>query len=205
MWGWVSWGTGCYVPLKLTRWRCLRWLPAQRYSEGPGHPRPRRSAWLLSSGTNTPACRGQHGDRSDGNMYWTLPHLISIKRTGPSSFVPYAIEPEEQYECKKELNINLLCKLHHCPWKLFFKMFTSDSKRTLTIVRKETGNVLCLGTTHPVCPRYVAWCSGPLPFASLWLTSAAFWSRNSQAIKEPWNGIHTHVVRLSPCGQIKRI
>lgn len=40
--------------------------------------------------------------------------------------------------------------------------------------------------SHPVCPRSVAWCRGPLPLMSLWFTSAPFCSRNSQAIKEPW-------------------
>lgn len=40
--------------------------------------------------------------------------------------------------------------------------------------------------TYPVCPRYVAWCKGARPRLSLWLTSAPFCSRNSQAIKEPW-------------------
>lgn len=38
--------------------------------------------------------------------------------------------------------------------------------------------------THPVCPSTVAWCSGPRPRLSLWLTLAPFCSKNSQASSE---------------------
>lgn len=39
--------------------------------------------------------------------------------------------------------------------------------------------------TYPVCPRMVAWWSGPLPWASLRFTLAPFWRRNSQVTREP--------------------
>lgn len=39
-------------------------------------------------------------------------------------------------------------------------------------------------SVYPVCPSMVAWCSGPLPFKSTWLTLAPFCRRNSQAAKE---------------------
>lgn len=40
--------------------------------------------------------------------------------------------------------------------------------------------------TNPVCPSMVAWWRGPRPWASCWLTLAAFWSKNSQVTSEPW-------------------
>lgn len=43
---------------------------------------------------------------------------------------------------------------------------------------------LCL--SYPVWPRMVAWCSGPLPLLSAWLTLAPFCSRNSQAARAFW-------------------
>lgn len=40
--------------------------------------------------------------------------------------------------------------------------------------------------SYPVCPRTVAWCSGPLPFMSLMFTFAPFCSKNSQVTNEPY-------------------
>lgn len=39
--------------------------------------------------------------------------------------------------------------------------------------------------SYPVCPKTVAWCSGPRPLASLWFTFAPFCRRNSQVTREP--------------------
>lgn len=40
---------------------------------------------------------------------------------------------------------------------------------------------------YPVWPRMVAWCSGPLPLLSVWLTLAPFCSKNSQAARAFWS------------------
>lgn len=55
----------------------------------------------------------------------------------------------------------------------------SERNRSRHLSRKKS-------RTDPVWPRIVAWCKGPLPRLSCWLTLAEFWSRNSQVTRDPW-------------------
>lgn len=55
---------------------------------------------------------------------------------------------------------------------------------------------------YPVCPSIVAWCKGPLPFASAWLTFAPFCSKNSQAAREFYRDKDTSMPLKSPYNPI---
>lgn len=57
---------------------------------------------------------------------------------------------------------------------------------------------------YPVWPRMVAWCSGPLPLLSTWLTWAPFCRRNSQAarafchrLNQATHWAHSFIYRVS--------
>ncbi len=86
----------------------------------------------------------------------------------------------------------------HCDSEFYFLLWNSlgnDNVNFRSLGRQITSFqyrhfVWCLPQlwviSYPVWPRHVAWCRGARPRMSLWLTSAPFCSRNSQAIREPY-------------------